>query len=658
MAKPNVRKIEPVIAAEPRPRGDGRAVFAVQGVAVLALALSVVAMLKPELRLWAVHQTAFLHPVLAIALLLAAALLISPWGGVVVAMIARRARAWPPVTYAAGAFAVFMVLSVYGSLLGDGQLALTRLAHIGDMLEEGQRIPAGRFFSQKEPGTMLLHESAFRIGMAVAGPEMNVASGRAGQQARVERQLAYRDIAQWCFRILSSLAGALLVFWFTRFLRTRHERDSALWWSVMVSGGVWLMFFGYVENYAWVSLAMLMFLAAGIRATEPPRRIPIAPILIFSAACALHFMAIVLLPALVFLLWTLHFEQHDLAAQAVDAPRKRVRLLVLSFAVLGLAAFFYLKAWDGWSGFIPLLPRWVKDGYALLSVKHGVDLLNLFLWVTAAPLVILLATKRHLTGVRSRNQEYFLLLAAGSGVLFACTFSPNLGMARDWDVVGAALWPLLFYGAWRLAQFEFGDVERARLQAALLALTVLMVVSAVLVQTRPASAIERFRALLELDRSRSAYGWENLALYYQREGDLERRVEAWSNAVAVERNPRYLYNLAEAFKLSGRIVEADTMAVAAARMNPDYASNLFYYVVAQAKRGDLLRARELVTIALEIDPQVEYGPRMRQWVGRACEVDSIAKLGDIARARELLAVYTAQDSSNSFWREYALTLGR
>lgn len=637
---------------------DNKVITAIWWFGVATLVLSVLAMFVPEWRLWAVHQFAFMHLALALPLLALAALLLSPFGTRVVELSLFRKLTIKPIVLAVCVFGLFMLLSVHGSLLGDGQLSLTRLAHVGDKIESNEKIPPGRFFSQKEPGTMLLHEGAFRVSMELFGPQMKVEKGRAGQQVRVERQLIYRDLAQWCYRILSSLAGILLILVLLRFVRSRSDLEPSVFWLVMLTYGGWLAYFGYVENYAWVTVAIVLFLIAGLKAIEPPRTIPIVPILLFVLAVGMHYMAVVMLPALVYLLWTMHFEERDQKLRDTAAQFKRVKVIAAAFAGLGLVGYIYVKGWEGWISVIPLLPMWVDDGYALISLKHFLDLINLAWWASGAALLVLVLSRKNSGGIRVNNQENFLLLAAGASAFFAVVFSPNLGMARDWDIVTAALLPTVFYGAWRLSQFEFSEVQLPQLRASLLALIILILVPAVIVQTSESTAIARFRALLEIDASRSSYGWENMALYYQKTGDLEKRIEAWEKAVAAEKNPRYYHNLAEAYKLADRINEASYYATQAALIKKEYATNLFNFAVAQARRDEFFRARELVFTALQVDSTVEYGDVMKKWVTRACMVDSVAKTGDTLRARSLLTFYAKEDPSNSFWTDYAKKLGQ
>ena len=268
-----------------------------------------------------------------------------------------------------------------------------------------------------------------------------------------------------------------------------------------------------------------------------------------------------------------------------------------------------------------------------------------------AVLGVLLSRRANGT-LRERNQENFLLLAAGSGTLFAIVFSPNLGMARDWDIVSAALWPLIFWGAWRVANLAQEKDTLPGLRASLISIIVLLLVPTVLVQAFEPTAIARFRALLHLDRSRSAYGWENLALYYQRTGEIEKRVEAWQEAVAVDRNPRYLFNCAEALKLADRLSEADTLVVAAATMNQEYAQQLFYYAVGHANQGNYARTKALVDTALVLVPDIPHGKTMQTWANRVVFVNHIAQSGDTALALQRVAEFMKADSTNSFWKEY------
>jgi tetratricopeptide (TPR) repeat protein len=372
----------------------------------------------------------------------------------------------------------------------------------------------------------------------------------------------------------------------------------------------------------------------------------------------MHYVAVVMFPALVYLLWTMHYEQRESAAQDLSAQTKRMKLLIAIFVMLGLAGYVYVKGWKGWISVLPILPEYVPDGYSLLSVKHLVDLFNLLLWAVGAGVAALFATHKLSGSIKLNNQENFLFLAASASAVFAAVFSPNLGMARDWDIVSAALWPTAFYAAWRISKFEYEVEQLLKLRASLLALVVLILVPAVLVQSQEGSALARYQNLLVLDHSRSAYGWENLALHYQRSGELDKRIDAWEHAVDAERNPRYLFNLAEAYKLADRMDEADTVAIAAAELNKEFASNLFYYAVAQAKRDRLDRTRVLVNTALELDSTIAFGTKMKWWADKAFEVDSIAKAGDTETARFLVSQYAQLDSTNSYWREYGMKLGR
>jgi tetratricopeptide (TPR) repeat protein len=603
----------------------------------------------PESRLWAVHSLAFLPMPLSLILLTAALVFLTPLGTKVSAWISSREyRQVSPWQFALIAFALFLTFCVKGELLGDGVLCTSRLSHVGEMQNLGYKIAPGRFISQKEPGELMAHEAAFLVVSSLFGPERVPARGEAAQKEHNERLDKFRDLAAMSYRVLSALAGALAVLILIRFARaSKLVRSRTIFWLALLTGGVWLIFFGYVENYSWVSLFMLLSLTSGVRAADEGKHFPTASLLWFVLAVLFHFAAIVLLPAMLYLLWTLHAKQ---------SGRRLIPLWqwLVGFSILGLAGYVWVRGWKGWISVIPLLPKWTKDGYAFLTWKHFADIGNLLVWSAILSLPLLFVRQRD--EVSASLALRYLLIASLCGALFALVFSPNLGMARDWDIVSAALWPLLLFAAVKLSSIEFSQAQSHAAGGALLAMVLIVLTPAVLVQANEQSAVSRFRDLLSLDRSRSAYGWENLASYYQRKENLEERILAWREAVTVERNPRYLVNLATALKLADRIDEADTVAIAAAAKNREFTSQLFYFSAMQAKRGRLDRSRALVDTAVALNPEIRLGKEMKLWAAQAYEVDSIAKSGNLAQAKERGLFYMRQDSTNSYWPDYLAKL--
>ncbi|MBU1707239.1 tetratricopeptide repeat protein, partial [bacterium] len=220
----------------------------------------------------------------------------------------------------------------------------------------------------------------------------------------------------------------------------------------------------------------------------------------------------------------------------------------------------------------------------------------------ALPAVVILAVLRTPKKIEHilQIQSGFLAVAAISGVAFVVAFNPNLGMARDWDVLAVALWPLLFFAAWKMACTDLGTL-RAELLAFVVGFACVISIPFILVQTGEAISIARFEILLHMDASRSAYGWENLAVHYESTGYLDGRIRAWEGAVQASNNPRYMINYANVLRMADRLDEAEVYSVRGARFNPEYAYQLTHIATAYALRDNFEKARELLTLAIELD---------------------------------------------------------
>jgi len=570
----------------------------------LLLAAALLAGLHPELRVWGIHHLAFLPKGAAAGLLLLTAALWSPLGprfaGYLVKKLkplANRSALW----YALAAALLFFLLRVSVPLLGDGPLWIKELAWIGEFEARGRSVSLKRSLMRKEPLELGLHELVFRATAALNPPSASSDSQAQSDGRQPSREQVFHRRAHAIYVYLSVIAGAFFVWMLVRFARQRLAAQArAPFLLLMFSGGGVLLFFGYVENYTWASLTMTACLLAGLSDAFPPRRFPWRTIVALVVAASFHLMSFLLLPAVAYLLYSLHITGRE-TDQRSRFPMSRTGVFLIATGVAVLAGYLYVKGWKGWMSIIPLLSHWSRDGYAAFSLRHALDLVNLLALAALPALVILLFSRgRREKMAYERTQIGFLQLAAFCGLLFAALFNPNLGMARDWDLLAAALWPVLVWGAWTTARQDFGE-HRAEFLAGVAGFVVLIAVPFILVSTIPAPSLARYETLLHMDRSRSAYGWENLAIYYESVGDVENRIRAWRTAAEVSDNPRYKLNLSIGLRMIGRLEEAEIYCVQAASKQPKFAYQLAYLAEAYLRQNRADKARELLTIAAELD---------------------------------------------------------
>jgi hypothetical protein len=597
----------------------------------LLLAAAVFAWLNPALRVWGMHHVAFLPlPVSAILLVLAIVLL-TPWGGRVMERLyrrtlpslLRRAAVW-----SVAAMIVFFALRVAVPLLGDGSLWIKELSWIGVFEARGQNFFGMRWLSRKEPLELGLHELVFH-GVTQFRPREFPGITPEQQEATYKRRSRWlTNAARDTYALLSVLAGGLFVFLAARFAQRRVLPElRALFLLMLLSGSGLLLFFGYVENYSWMSLASLATLLAGIEESFPPRRFPLKTVVAFVLAVGLHLTAVALLPGVLFLVLLRLWPSNE-SADATRAIRLRAALVAGALAAFGVVGYVMVRGWRGWISVLPLLPSFSKDGYALFTSRHLLDLLNLVALSAAPAIAVLIGMRR--TGpqnISARAQDAFLTLSAAGGIALVVTFNPNLGLARDWDVVTAALWPLVVWAAWRLATSDVRAV-RPELAAALTACALAVSVPFVLVQAGERSSLARFETLLSMDRSRSAYGWENIATYYEDQGDLVNRIRCWKSALAAEDNPRYQVNAGVALRLNGDLEEAERYIVAGVRRAPKYSYQLIYLAKEYVERGRLEKARDLVRLTTELAPDDKRAFEVLAKIERKIAVrDSLARAG-------------------------------
>ena len=597
----------------------------------LLLAAVVFAWWNPALRVWGAHHLVFLPLPLSAFLLVSAIVLLAPLGGRVMERLYRRTL--PPLLRSAAvwslaAMLVFFALRVAAPLLGDGSLWIKELSWVGVFEARGHNLFGVRWLTRKEPLEIGLHELVFR-GMAQFRPREFPALTPEQQEVTYKRSSRWLSTAaQHTYSLLSILAGGFFVFLAARFAQKRVIPEMrALFLLLLLSGSGLLLFFGYVENYSWMSLASLATLLAGLDESFPPRRFPFKTAAAFVLAVGLHLTAVAMLPGVLFLV-LLRLWPPGENADALRAIRLRAAIVAGGLAAVGIVGYVMVKGWEGWISVLPLLPAFSKDGYAFFSFRHLLDLLNLVALSAAPAVAVLIGLRRTAPQDSSAHaQNAFLALAAAGGIALVVTFNPNLGLARDWDVVTAALWPLVTWAAWRLAASDLRSV-RSQVAAALTGCALAVSVPFVLVQAGERSSLARFETLLNMDRSRSAYGWENVATYYEDRGDLVNRIRCWKSAAAAEDNPRYRINVGVALRLKGDLEEAERYTVEGVRRAPKFHYQLLYLAKEWVDRGRLDKARELMRLNLELAPDDKRAPELLAKIERQiARRDSLARAG-------------------------------
>jgi tetratricopeptide (TPR) repeat protein len=273
--------------------------------------------------------------------------------------------------------------------------------------------------------------------------------------------------------LTSVLAGLVFVAFVrkTALLMSERRGDYFLFIGSLVSCGMIMLFFGYVETYPPVAAGVMAFIYFSLRWLRRGGSV-VPAVAAFLATAVLHLSAVALLPGLLLLL-------HYKAGKTVEM--KRLRNLLLIVIAAGLASLWALQATGTFGGFfreqfLPLFtaPSNQDIAYPLFSLRALFDYANELLLI--CPLVILLPVllitgqergkgTAAVNGSASagngeisadngaasdapdgpRRERLFLALTALSYFLVFAVFNKVIGTSRDWDLFSPLALPLALW---------------------------------------------------------------------------------------------------------------------------------------------------------------------------------------------------------------------
>ncbi|HET6347466.1 MAG TPA: tetratricopeptide repeat protein [Candidatus Krumholzibacteria bacterium] len=499
-------------------------------IVLLALACLVVHMTasRPSLGwMWGAHFYGFFpRAILYVATLLLAAsmaLLVSGYGDRATARVARmlsgrRFYITAGALVAAGT-ACFWIFRICHTYLGDGNVIVTEIDTKQEVLP-------------REPLTSLLQYVVYGITKPwFYAPERDI-----------------RDVAQDAVAVGSVAAGFLflVVLWFLADelarLRPNTETDTTrrpvtlLVWLCLAAQGYMQLFFGYVENYSFYAVGIVVFLWLSLRCLRGACGLWL-PLAALALCFALHLSSTVLVPPF-------------LAVAVIvlkDPARRNGALRDLSTGVVAVAA---ANVWLSHRGYNPLstvlsmihtaFTDQRTHGY-MFSSPHYRDFFNEQILIGPLGLFLFLAAAVTVWRTRITGSTAFLLIG---GIVFAgaCWMigDSNLGYARDWDLLSHAGIVLTVAG---LGIFIARPAKAGTLTVCISVALLMSLYHSVpwfITNTREGPSLARLQTLpLGLGRTEVL-----IAGWYERHGDLvnerkwlERSIAAYSG------NPNSFYKL-------------------------------------------------------------------------------------------------------------------
>lgn len=504
-----------------------------------------------------------------------------------------------------------------------------RVSHVllGDGVPITSSLPDSNALHPREP----LASALLRRAWDVLGPVF-AAPGRA-------REAVVQDVAA----VVSVAAGAVFAIAVTGIARDlcrafpSEPRDSAaedsastaLLALLLATPGAALVFFGYVEHYAWPAACTAVFFWALLRFALGRGGL-LAPCLALLVAVAFHFSSLVLAPA---------FATAALFGLA-SRERRTAALRDLAIgAVATVAIVLALRRFAGYDAFhqIGELAKSNRtDAAYAWSGVHVRDFLDEHLLLGPLGLALALPLVAPFAADRRAPAAVRATLVVAVLAFFAATWlTPDmpLGYARDWDVFAAAGCGLAIAAAAMLVPLVRNARARRLLLAAACAVTLAHTLPWIAVNHTNGPAVARFATLpLGLGRTESTLAWWHLQrreygtarVWIERslranpdniravdlygrvallEGRPEIAVGAYRTGILMRpERPEYRLQLAFSLHAAGRPAEALSALDTLEETHPDEPALWLERAMSEHALGDDVRARADLARALELNP--------------------------------------------------------
>ena len=418
---------------------------------------------------------------------------------------------------------VFWILRAKTPLLGDGYL-------------RAGEIKLGRLFSITEPLDFYLHLLVSRL------------SGLDGYTT---------------YGVLSCIAGALYIFLILLFcdLWGKDGKEKLFIFLILATMGATGLFFGYIESYSFMYVAMIAYILFGIRYLKQ-RSGFVWPCLFLLLAIGFHLSALFVLPSLFYLAFAPLPKPTKLKVRrSVDSNEihrtGRVRFanmvsLVCVIFLLGVGLYL-LKTYlpEESSGSFLISP--FGDGesfYSFFSLAHLLDFINHQLLISPVIIVLCLVLLIFWRSINFKeNAVKFLIWIMVCSFGFALLVDPKLGYARDWDLFAFAGLGVTLLGLYLVLDVFRKEriIELSRMILILVVTSLISTLPWILVNASEEGAIPRLEHLLKMDEKRAAHGYENLACYFRDMGEHQKTIRLWKKAIVINPNPRYFGALGNAY---------------------------------------------------------------------------------------------------------------
>lgn len=352
--------------------------------------------------------------------------------------------------------------------------------------------------------------------------------------------------------IISIISGfiSLLIIWSISKTIASDIIDRILLFLFFIGSGGLQLFFGYVENYSFVYLFMLLFLWSSILYTQNKIDL-IVPSIIYGFLFVSHFGMLIVAPSLIILYY-----------HSYRADKKKDILTSIGATIITTATLLWLCGYSLKIFADQLLQnsnRFIRitsyNGYQLISWGHLINLINIQMLISPFALIIIIVSLFTISKQIFKGDKaiLFLVISATSGIVFTTILNFRIGMSRDWDLISSFLLGIVVLAGYAWNKIQFEQTTKRKLFIMIVVLSIIHTASWISVNANEEISLKRFETLSDSrlwSKESMLSGYEELAIYFRGRMDGENSVNYYKKYIELDSsNSRILRSIAHVYLL-------------------------------------------------------------------------------------------------------------
>lgn len=327
----------------------------------------------------------------------------------------------------------------------------------------------------------------------------------------------------------------------------QNKTETALLLCSLLSSGILIQFFGYVENYALLFPVILMFLLLGLLTLQNK-----CHIFIFSAFTGtlfpIHFIAFSFFPAWCVVLFLSIFKSQTsklstFFIKSIFCLLITATISTILFTIVHFDFLSYLKEPKP-SHLLSIFD--FKTTYGFFSLSHILDIINLLLLISPFALMVLCFLLPQFKFFPSHT-NLFLISATLFPIGMIAVANPEIGFFRDWDAFSFVAIPLILLFFFLLRDHCINTNMLSQIGILFIAGVCMHTFLWIGINTSENKSRQRVEAILYSEivpPVASAFSWETLGIYYRQQNEPLLAQKAYENALKNDpNNARYLNGL-------------------------------------------------------------------------------------------------------------------